>query len=292
MKKRIDTAFCDHTDRPLPVSMVKMSRSYDGQILPLSLRRSVADLSFLTGTNCYCDREAAAAIRYAIEKLPVCAVHLIDSGNYHYLTRFWLERIRDPFLLVVFDNHTDMQAPAFGDLLSCGGWAASAVTELKALRGILMAGPDEESVHRTDRDCAEKTVFVTNRELQASGTEAFREGLLLAWKKFVTQSQRVDKKPTGIYLSIDKDILCREDAVTGWSQGEMRLEALLHCIAALADFCAAEDAPLLGADICGELEDSPEADRVNGRANAALIRAVLEAGFLVDQESEIGRSGI
>ena len=278
----------DHTDRPVPVSMVKMSRSYDDQILPLPFRRSVVDLSLLTGTNCYCDREAAAAIRSAIEELPVCAVHLIDSGNYHYLTRLWLERIRDPFLLVVFDNHTDMQAPAFGDLLSCGGWAASAAAELKALRGILMAGPDGESVRQADRDCADRTVFVTERELKASKAEAFREGLLLAWKKFGDESRQSDGKPVGIYLSVDKDILCREDAVTGWSQGEMRIEELAQCIAVLADFCSSKGVPLLGADICGELEDSPEADRVNGRANAMLIRTILEAGFWRNGEERSG----
>ena len=288
MKRFGNIAVSGHTDGPVPVSMVKMSRSYDDQILPLPFRSSVADLRFLTGTNCYCDREAAAAIRSAMEGLPVCAVHLIDSGNYHYLTRLWLERVRDPFLLVIFDNHTDMQAPAFGDLLSCGGWAASSAAELKALRGIVLAGPDEESVRLTDRDCADRTVFVTGRELKASGADAFRAGLLLAWRRFVGENRRSDGKTVGIYLSIDKDILCRKDAVTGWSQGEMRLEELVQCIAVLADFCRAEDALLLGTDICGELEDSPEADRVNGRANDVLIRTILEADFPWNTEERSG----
>nr|MCR4823811.1 hypothetical protein [Bacteroidales bacterium] len=49
------------------------------------------------------------------------------TGDYHYQTLFWLERIREPFSLVLFDHHPDDQAGAFGtDLISCGGWVADA----------------------------------------------------------------------------------------------------------------------------------------------------------------------
>ena len=81
----------------------------------------------ITGTNCYCDEDARTEISCRIDKFSSEGVHFIDSGNYHYLTRLWIGKIKQPFRLLVFDNHTDMQPPAFGGLLSCGGWIAAAL---------------------------------------------------------------------------------------------------------------------------------------------------------------------
>lgn len=84
-----------------------------------------SDFSALEGTNCYCSEESAAQIRQAISGLPLCAVHKIGTGDYHYITLFWLERIEEPFTLVLFDNHPDDQPTAFSpDTLSCGSWVS------------------------------------------------------------------------------------------------------------------------------------------------------------------------
>ena len=71
------------------------------------------DFQRLQGVNCYCTPEAEAAIKEKICDLPVQGIHFLDSGNYHYLSKFWLEKIQEPFSLLVFDNHTDMQEAAF-----------------------------------------------------------------------------------------------------------------------------------------------------------------------------------
>ena len=83
----------------------------------------------IPGTNCYCDEDAMNEIRSRIAPYSSGEIHFIDSGNYHYMTRIWLEKIEEPFELLVFDNHTDMQPPAFGGLLSCGGWIYDSVIE-------------------------------------------------------------------------------------------------------------------------------------------------------------------
>ena len=91
------------------------------------MERIKTDFSALEGTNCYCSAESAERIRREIVPLPVGAFHLIGTGDYHYQTLFWLERLREPFCLVLFDNHPDDQAGAFGgELISCGGWVALA----------------------------------------------------------------------------------------------------------------------------------------------------------------------
>ena len=99
--------------------------------------RIETDFSHWEGTNGYCSEESAARIRRAVAQLPLNAFHLIGTGDFHYQTLFWLERIREPFVLVLFDHHPDDQPAAFGaDLISCGGWVAQA-RRLPACRGDL-----------------------------------------------------------------------------------------------------------------------------------------------------------
>ncbi|MCR4860093.1 MAG: hypothetical protein K5910_05460 [Bacteroidales bacterium] len=91
------------------------------------MERINTDFAGLEGTNCYCSAESAGQIRRAIANLPLGAFHEIGTGDYHYQTLFWLERIREPYVLVLFDHHPDDQDGAFGEeLLSCGGWVSHA----------------------------------------------------------------------------------------------------------------------------------------------------------------------
>lgn len=91
------------------------------------MQRIFADFSSFEGTNCYCSAESADRIRRELAGLPLHAFHYIGTGDYHYQTLFWLERVGEPFSLVLFDHHPDDQEGTFGeDLLSCGGWVARA----------------------------------------------------------------------------------------------------------------------------------------------------------------------
>lgn len=81
----------------------------------------------IPGSHRYCTAEAAQFIRKKLKNDPTPAIHLIGSGDYHYVTLFLLEKLEKPFTLVLFDNHPDDQSGAFSDeLLSCGGWVAKA----------------------------------------------------------------------------------------------------------------------------------------------------------------------
>ena len=124
------------------------------------------EFSHLTGCSCYCDEEAAGILRKEMRELPAEGIHFLDSGNYHYISLFWLEKTDRPFRLVLFDNHTDMQPPAFGGLLSCGGWAAEAMETVPALKEVILVGPDEEAFSQTDAKFREKVRFLQGRNLK------------------------------------------------------------------------------------------------------------------------------
>ena len=86
-----------------------------------------ADFSSIEGSCCYCSEEAGNEIRTLISPLPLKAVHYIGTGDFHYQTLFWLERVTGPFSLLLLDNHPDDQPGAFGEkLLSCGSWVREA----------------------------------------------------------------------------------------------------------------------------------------------------------------------
>lgn len=220
----------------------------------------------LTGTNCYCDEDASAQIRDKIKDLPAQGIHFIDSGNYHYLTKFWIEKIDKPFQMIVFDNHTDMQLPAFGGLLSCGGWIATALEELENLSRVVLIGPDEDAYDLVEDQLKEKVVFFSREKIRE-----FKEEKLGAFLEDVIEDS------SGTYISIDKDILCPEDAQTTWSQGDMRLSVLLSCVKRIRECAQRTGTELLGVDICGEADArSSHDDQANDYADQELLHVFYE----------------
>lgn len=214
------------------------------------------ELSDLSGCNCYCDAEASDRIRKEIQAFTGKGLHFIDSGNYHYMTRLWLEKLQIPFRLLVFDNHTDMQPPAFGGLLSCGGWIVASLEELPLLQEVILVGPDEEAYTQVEPDLQQKVLFLSREKLSTMTAEE-KEGF------FNNLSEDLP-----LYVSVDKDVLCKGDASTTWSQGDMHLSELMSFLELVLD-----RQNILGMDVCGECDmDSCSEDFLNDHANEAILR--------------------
>lgn len=293
-------------DKYLKTLIMDFSGIYEDQQFWKGKEVSWVEARDIPGTNCYCDEDAMNEIRSRIAPYSSGEIHFIDSGNYHYMTRIWLEKLSEPFDLLVFDNHTDMQPPAFGGLLSCGGWIYDSVMELPLLQKVILIGPDEEAFSRVEPEIQEKVEFLSREKL--------REMELSKILDFV--KEQVGKNP--LYISIDKDVLCLEDADTNWSQGDMRLETMMQCLECAVSRCAIEsilskesenadieqmDAAsenvqkgeaacsdltvtdlhllpgILGVDICGECDAAePGNSALNDYANAKLWEFFQHAG--------------
>lgn len=216
---------------------------------------SWVEVQELPGSNCYCDGDAMETLRQKLEEFDADGIHFIDSGNYHYMSRIWLEKLNTPFRLVVFDNHTDMQPPAFGGLLSCGGWVAASLEELPLLKEVVLVGPDQEAFDQTESVLREKVRFLSREKL----------GEMTLEEKVSFFEELTAELPT--YLSVDKDVLCPEEVSTTWSQGEMTLEELCQFVKILL-----EKQDILGMDVCGECDpDACEGDHLNDLANRELL---------------------
>ena len=207
--------------------------------------KKLVDMTDIPGTNCYCDDAAADAIRKSIAD-EAGRIRLMDSGNYHYLSYFFMERIDEPFVLFMIDNHTDMQAPGFGRILSCGGWVKYALEELGQLKNVYLAGMSEDHLAKPG-------------ELPSSVTY------------FDHRSSWDIPADLPVYLSIDKDALSGEFCATDWDQVDMTVVERISIISRLG-----ERSRILGVDICGEKKEDPTDGEIkkNLTVNAKLSECI------------------
>ena len=233
--------------------IVNYSGVLEAENLPVLTGGRVVDCRDLEGTNCYCDPDAEAVLAERFSAFPTRTVHWIDSGDYHYASKLWTDRIDRPFDLVVADHHPDMQPPAFGDILSCGGWVRSALESNPCLRDVWLVGIHPE----LKGECGG---FPDRVHIVGEDVLPGLDPVLLAGK---VRSGRA------LYLSVDKDVLRPEDARTDWDQGTMSLDWLCAFAAALGpDLC--------GVDICGALPVSKGGRDEDFSVNSAANRRFHE----------------
>lgn len=119
----------------------------------------ILDFTTLSGTTGFCDDAAADEIRRRIADFPARGIHFLDNGNFHYLTRFWCEKITEDFVLVVYDHHVDLRKPVFPGLMSCGSWIRDVLLRNSHCCAVLIIGPE----------CAQADII--ERELQSLADE-------------------------------------------------------------------------------------------------------------------------
>lgn len=246
------------------------------------------DCTRIDGTDCYCDDEAQAILRKQITEassISTPSIHFFDNGNYHYMSKLWTDQIQEPFDLVVFDHHPDMQPPRFEGILSCGGWIKEVLDHNKLVQNVIVIGVADHLVEEIQEDLTH-----ANAAEILSRVTFIRESELKALPQNL--SSRVYSKlandPSSLYISIDKDALNTQEAATNWDQGSLTFEQLAETLQSLA-----QNRKILGIDICGErardmgFEDTAAADALNNALNEKLynlITTLVERRFPPSRE--------
>ncbi len=246
------------------------------------------DCSDIQETNMYCSKNAYEKIWGRIEPYGIQGIHYIDSGNYHYITKIITDHITEPFGLVMYDHHTDMQIPMVPEMMSCGDWAGQALSQNKNLRQLVIVGPPESDIEQT----LESYSGSQSGRLLTFSAEDLHGDLLENKLKLI----RTDLP---LYISIDKDVLGTEYTETNWSQGDMSIYGLERLLSVFfggqgeeknSDACRNDEryagdirhSRILGIDICGEIQtDIPvpeylEAEEKNEKVNIELFRFISE----------------
>ncbi|MCR4745497.1 MAG: hypothetical protein K5894_09770 [Lachnospiraceae bacterium] len=194
--------------------------------------RNFIDFTKLTGSELYVDENAERIIRKEIRKYGADGIHMLDNGNYHYLTRLFLHELNEPFDLLYFDNHSDDQPPAFEGLKSCGSWVLDTRNELREKLGAVFWADGNSFIHKYGEMSSERP----------------------------------------LYISVDKDVFDKKIAPTNWDQGNMAFEGFTDILNDLSsgrriagvDICG-ECAPTDGFFNSEEL-------RINEETDMRLIR--------------------
>lgn len=234
------------------------------------------DCTNIGGTDCYCDDEAQAILREQMAAIvrnetDSLGVHFFDNGNYHYMSKLWTELVQEPFDLVVFDHHPDMQPPRFEGILSCGGWIKEVLDHNKFVQNVVVIGVADHLVKEIREDLSQAgSAEILNRVafIRESELKKHPENL-----SSLVCSELASVLSSNIYLSIDKDALNTQEAATNWDQGSLTFEQLSETLTILA-----QKHKIIGVDICGErardmdFADTAAADRLNNGLNENLYR--------------------
>lgn len=154
-----------------------------------------------------------------VEKLlPITpSLSFLGSGDYHFLSFFFQERVPLPFRLLLIDFHPDFKESEEG-FLSCGNWL-NQILKLDNCREVWIVGPGETGI------------FHPKVKVQSP--------LRANW-------EQLHSLP--LYISLDKDVLSSSELKLGWDQGTWNERELINLLSSILS----EGVDLVGADVCGE----------------------------------------
>lgn len=243
----------------LPVVIMNFTHVYEEEFSSVK-NFAWINCTDLSGTDCYCDKESEQILKKRMDSYSPHGIHFIDSGNYHYITKFWTDKIKEPFSLILFDHHPDMQPSLFENLISCGCWVKDLLDSNCCVKKICIIGASEKLMKNVPAVYYGKLIFFGEHYMDYEKE----------WSTFYHLN--ID---TPVYISIDKDVLNKESAVTNWDQGSMSLDELEKLL-----FLILKNKNIIGIDICGEcgntlsLFEREKYGKINGNANRKLLKII------------------
>ena len=239
---------------------MNMSGAYDLEPLMVGQDFDLVDCRDICGKELICSDEAQNEISRRMSDFSAEGIHFDDSGNYHYLTKLWTDKLAFPFSLILIDHHTDIRREAFDGVLTCGNWVRVMLETNPNLRKVVIIGPTESQRSTIDGPYRHKVHLFSEESLLSE------EG----WKSF---SHTRLKEP--VYISIDKDVLDQNSAITDWDQGRITLYDLKKLLNIIY-----KHEKVIGIDICGEyseardLIEAQEAGLLNEKTNEEILEEV------------------
>jgi len=208
------------------------------------------------------------------------SVTFLGSGDFHHLSLVLLERIKEPFSLIVFDFHPDWDTlpPKFG----CGSWVTQALKNKNLLKCVLL-GASSSDISAWHIQSANLSSLKNNRleiyPYAHAPTRVFLRKVpqnlsLKQEKRFLSTViywEELKNKDLSnflpalfgrlpgrrVYLSIDKDCLQQKYALTNWEEGLFTLDDLLLALKMMRD-----NLEIIGADVTGDYSEPAVSGRL------------------------------
>lgn len=244
------------------ICILNFNNTYINQDFYKNKNYEIIDLSDLQGVSRYCDETSLEIVRKRLDRVDNSQIKFIDSGNYHYVSYLMLEKIKEPFILVLFDHHTDMQPSYFDELMSCGCWVKKTLDDNKYIEKVIIIGAKEKLIKSIEDKYKDKIICFSEEFIKYK----------YDWLEF---SKKHIKSP--IYVSIDKDVITPAEAKTDWDQGSLTLEELKRIYINICKYHR-----IIGIDICGDSSNSNDLYKVsynniiNNESNKNILKIIEE----------------
>ena len=193
----------------------------------------------------------------------------IGSGDFHHVSALLisaaLKTYPGPLTVIHFDNHPDWVT--FHNGVHCGSWINQALKNPGVIK-IITVGVCSNDLRNPDLKGANLNLLsqrllevfpYRKKKSRVRGHYGIGETFsqrkkFIQWQSILSIGEKkfIDKillqiETKNVYITIDKDVLAKDDAVTNWDQGEMRLTYLQSLIEAIGS-----ERDIVGADIIGD----------------------------------------
>ena len=247
----------------------------------------IIDLKDITGkARLWMDDKTKRGIEERIRCSAKDSITFIGSGDFHHISHLLINQFEEPLSIIIFDFHPDWETlpPRNG----CGSWVSRTLENRNIVKCILIgvSSCDISSWNiqrgniaslKDDRlqmyPYAHKPSLVFFRRVPQNASFKLERGLLytkIYWDalqdKNLTdffQSLFKSMSTKRVYLSIDKDCLKKEYALTNWEEGMFSLDELLLILRLIK-----ENFEIAGVDITGDYSKIS----VSGRLKALCSR--------------------
>ncbi len=194
----------------------------------------------------------------------------LGSGDFHHISEILISQIAEPACLIVFDFHPDWDI--FPPRFACGSWVTAALKNKNIAKCVLIgAGSDDLSSpalqtanlgaladnrleiypYRHKPSSVYFRPVAQNRSISIQKGNFWRD---IIWHQLEQEDLAaftlglIKGLPTRkVYISIDKDCLKKDFALTNWEEGFLRLDQLLTMLKLMR-----ENLEIIGLDVAGD----------------------------------------
>ncbi|MCU0651954.1 MAG: arginase family protein [Candidatus Omnitrophica bacterium] len=216
------------------------------------------------------NKKTESEIKKSLQPEMKNAVTFFGSGDFHHISSLLIEQFSEPISVIVFDYHPDWDTlpPKTG----CGSWV-SRILKMPNVLKVVLLGISSDDISTFNIQSGNLDALKNNRlEIYPYEHEPARvwlrrvpENISISRKKnmlsseirwqqlkeknlvqFMTQLiQRLETRQ--VYLSLDKDCLNSEFALTNWEEGKFAFSDLLSALKIIK-----EQSEIIGMDVTGE----------------------------------------